>query len=107
MTTRPKKPFVPREQHDTLRHTIVALIEKEPLSPLEISERAGIPEKEVYDHLEHVRTTLRSHGVRLAVVPPLCRTCGFEFRKRERLKRPGKCPVCSGEQIDAPLFSIG
>ena len=106
MTTKPKKPFIPREQHDTLRHGIVELLEKETLSALEISEQAGIPEKDVYDHLEHIRMALHRRGGRLVVTPPLCRKCGFEYSKRERLTRPGKCPVCKGEQIAPPLFSV-
>jgi hypothetical protein len=32
--------------------------------------------------------------------------CGFIFRKRDRLKKPGRCPVCHGEHIQDPLFSI-
>ena len=106
MTTKPKKPFVPPERVDTLRHDIMALLEKETLSALDLSAHTGIPEKEVYDHLEHIRTALRKRGGRLLVTPPVCRKCGFEFRKRERLKKPGKCPMCDGEQIDPPLFSI-
>ena len=107
MTTKPKKPFIPAEKHDTLRHEIATLIAKETLSARDISAQVGIPEKEVYDHLEHIRTALHKRGGRFLVTPPLCRKCGFEFRKRERLKKPGKCPACQGEQIDSPLFFIG
>jgi len=107
MTTKPKKPSIPVEKQDTLRHEILALITEEALSALDISAQVGIPEKDVYDHLEHIRTALHKRGGRFLVTHPLCRRCGFVFRKRERLKKPGKCPVCSGEQIDSPLFFIG
>ena len=106
MTTRPKKPFIPVEKLDTLRHEIVALIGKETLSARDISAQVRIPEKDVYDHLEHIRTALHKSGARLLVTPAVCRKCGFEFRKRERLRKPGKCPVCQGEQIESPLFSV-
>ena len=107
MTTRPKKPFIPKEQHDTLRHEIVALLEEKTLSARDISGEVRIAEKEVLEHLEHIRTALHKSGGRLLITPAVCRKCGFQFKKRERLNKPGKCPVCQGEQIDPPLFAIG
>ena len=107
MTTRPKKPTVPKEQHDTLRHGIVSLLAEKTLSARDISGELRIAEKEVLEHLEHIRTALHAHGERLLITPAVCRKCGFEFRKRERLTKPGRCPVCQGEQIEPPLFSIG
>ncbi len=76
------------------------------LTAKDISGKVGISEKEVYDHLEHIRKSLGGiHGL-LAIFPSECRKCGFEFRKRERLRKPGKCPVCHGEAIKPPAFSI-
>ncbi len=107
MTTRPKKPFIPKEQHDTLRHVIAVLLAEKTLSARDISEEVRISEKEVLEHLEHIRAALHARGERLVVTPAVCKRCGFEFRKRERLKKPGRCPVCQGEQIEPPLFSVG
>ncbi|MCM2359254.1 MAG: transcriptional regulator [Geobacteraceae bacterium] len=107
MTTRPKKPFIPAEQHDTLRHQIIALLERETLSARDISGEVRITEKEVLVHLEHVRTATHGKGLHLIITPAVCRKCGFRFKKRERLNKPGKCPVCQGEQIEPPLFAIG
>jgi predicted Zn-ribbon and HTH transcriptional regulator len=28
------------------------------------------------------------------------------FRKRDRLKAPGRCPVCKGESISDPSFRV-
>lgn len=106
MVMKPKKPFIPPEKQDTLRHEIIAIISAETLSAHDLSARIHIPEKAVYEHLEHIRTALRTGGRRLQVTPPVCRKCGFVFRKRERLKKPGRCPVCQGEQIDSPLFHL-
>jgi hypothetical protein len=39
-------------------------------------------------------------------MPAVCKKCGFVFAKREKLKRPGKCPVCRGESIREPRFTI-
>ena len=99
-----KEPFVPAEQHDTLRHGIVSLLDGDELTAREISEALGICEKEVYGHLEHIR--LHKRDLHLLITPAVCRKCGFVFRKRERLKKPGRCPVCRGELISEPLFSI-
>jgi predicted Zn-ribbon and HTH transcriptional regulator len=103
---KPKTPPVPLEQHATIRRRIIDRLSGAPLTAREISADIGIPEKEVCRHLEHIRRSLHQEGERLAVTPPACKKCGFVFRKRERLRRPGKCPVCRGESISEPLFAI-
>src|SRR6266567_2030814 len=62
MTTRPKKPFIPKEQHDTLRHEIIALLAEKTLSARDISGEVRIAEKEVLEHLAHIRTALHARG---------------------------------------------
>lgn len=106
MTTRPKKPAIPPERPDTLRHEIVALLRQGALSARDISGEVRIAEKEVLEHLEHIRTALHKGGGHFHMTPAVCRKCGFVFQKRERLGKPGKCPVCQGEQIEPPLFAI-
>jgi hypothetical protein len=103
MRIRPKQPFVPADRADTLRHEIAAVLSEESLSAREISERVGIQEKEVLEHLEHIK--LARHAG-LVMEPALCMACGFSFKKRERLKGPGRCPVCRSEHIAEPRFSL-
>jgi len=107
MKSRPKKPTVPSEKDDTVRHAIMTLLSDETVTALDISREVRIPEREVSGHLEHIRRTLRTTGLRLHVVPAECGECGFVFHKRERLTKPGKCPVCRSGHISEPLFSIG
>lgn len=102
----PKPPTVPREQRETVRRQVMDLLGERPLSAREISMAVGIAEKEVYPHLEHIRHTLQQERHRLLVTPAACKRCGFVFRKRERLTRPGKCPLCRSEAIAEPLFVI-
>lgn len=99
----PKQPPIPSERHDTVRREIVSLLRAGALSAKEISPEVSASEKEVYEHLEHIRMKKELH---LNVTPAACRKCGYEFIKRERLKKPGRCPVCKGESITEPLFSI-
>lgn len=98
----------PRETSETVRQRITALLEEEgrPMSAYEISGLAGIPEKEVYGHLEHIQKSLNKSDRRFVVTPAGCKSCGFVFKKRGRLKKPGRCPMCKGESIDEPFFSI-
>lgn len=103
---KPKLPPVPAEQHATLRQRIIESLTGVPLSAREISTEIGVPEKEIYRHLEHIRRSLQKENGHLKVTPATCKKCGFVFRKRERLHRPGKCPVCRGESITEPLFTI-
>jgi predicted Zn-ribbon and HTH transcriptional regulator len=103
---RPKKPFIPQERQETVRQLIITKLQGNTLSAKDLSARVSASEKEVYAHLEHIQKTLNKKELRLLIIPPQCRKCGFEFKKRERLKKPGKCPVCHGESIRHPLFSV-
>ena len=101
-----KKPPVPPVRGATVRRQIEDLLHGLPQSALEISAAVGIPEKEVSFHLEHLRRSLRGGAERLKVVPAACKGCGFLFSKRQRLDRPARCPVCRGQSIAVPRFSI-
>lgn len=106
MKAKSKQVFIPQEREDTIRHKIISMLGVRPVSAKEISAEVKIPEKEVYEHLDHIRKTVSQSGHNLVIAPSECNQCGFVFRKRDRFKKPGKCPVCSGESISAPLFSI-
>ncbi len=103
---KPEVPPPPRPEEQTVRRRLLELLAGESLSAREISQALSIPEKEVAPHLEHLRRTLHPGEQRLEVTPALCRKCGFSFAKRERLRRPSKCPVCRSESIEAPRFAV-
>lgn len=97
-------PFIPAGRGETLRRDMVSLLaEEEPQSVRDLSQRLGIADSEVLDHLEHLRLALRAA---LVISPASCLACGFVFTKRERLKGPGRCPVCRSERIAEPRFSL-
>ncbi|MBI4689740.1 MAG: transcriptional regulator [Nitrospirae bacterium] len=101
-----KEPSIPAERSETIRQKIISVLEGQTLSAKDISGHVGISEKEVYGHLEHIRRTMNRKDHDLNITPAECRKCGFVFRKRERLKKPGKCPVCRNDLIQEPFFSI-
>lgn len=89
-----------------MRRRILSLLSERSLTARQISAQIGIPEKEVYAHLPHVRKSAERSGGRFRVTPAECNRCGYSFRKRDRPERPGRCPICRGESITEPLFAI-
>jgi len=107
MREQTKKPRVPQAMHDTVRQEIIAELLEGPCSARDVSAAVGIPERDVCGHLEHIRRTIVSSGRHLIIMPAECKKCGFVFSKREKLRRPGKCPLCKAESISEPRFMIG
>ncbi|MGD0887106.1 MAG: transcriptional regulator [Thermodesulfovibrionales bacterium] len=105
LVNKPREPVIPRERHETLRKEIIAILVGRTLSVKEISAEVRVSEKEVYEHLEHIRRT-QKRGHDLVITPAECRKCGFVFKKREKLQKPGRCPLCRNESIQEPVFSI-
>ena len=104
MPSRP--PSILPEERETARSRIRSLLEEGPHTAKALSFAARLPEKDIESHLERLRKSLHAEGRRLAQIPAECRGCGFVFRKRGRLKSPGRCPVCKGESISDPSFRI-
>lgn len=91
----------------TIRQQIAEALKGGMLTAKDISKAVGIKEKDVLEHLPHVsRSISQDSGYRLVVEPSLCLSCGFVFRKRERLKTPSRCPVCRSEEITEMRFGI-
>ena len=103
---KPKEPFVPAERHETIRKEILSLLLDQTLSAKDISAEVHISEKDVYEHLEHIARSTHKTGHHLTVIPAECLKCGFVFRKRERLNKPGRCPLCHEEKIQEPIFAM-
>ena len=102
-----REPIVPQERKGTVRQEIITLLEENiSLTAKDISAEVRIAEKEVYGHLEHIQKSLNKSGRHLHVTPAECLKCGFVFTKRDRLKTPGRCPVCHEEHIQEALFSL-
>jgi predicted Zn-ribbon and HTH transcriptional regulator len=96
----------PEIQPRTIRQRIIDLLEQEEVTAREISQRIGIREKEVYDHLTHISRTMSARGKRLRVPPFSCLACGYVFKERDRFTRPGRCPRCKGTRIQVPVYRL-
>jgi predicted Zn-ribbon and HTH transcriptional regulator len=96
-------------RQETLRRQIIAALQGQTISARDLSVRLSLSEREVYEHLEHIHRSTRGRQhrqPRLVVTAAQCNACGFVFSKRERVTKPGKCPVCRGTSIREPLFSL-
>ena len=83
----------------SVRQQIMALLREEEMNAMEISQAVSVGEKEVAFHLEHIIRTLDKKGEKLIVDPYTCLGCGYSFKDRKSLKRPGRCPRCKGSHI--------
>lgn len=90
----------------TLRQQIIARLGEASMTIRELSRELRLSESEILKHLPHIAKTLSANGRRLGMEPPVCLSCGFRFRKREKLSAPSRCPLCKGEHIAEPRFSI-
>ncbi len=97
--------FVAASNMLTVRQAIKGLLLQRPFSALQLSQQLAIPEKEVLHHLNHL---LRSPGpgCRFEIIPAVCKSCGFTFKKRSRLTSPSRCPLCRSESIRRPRFGL-
>jgi transcriptional regulator len=99
-------PPVPGERQQTLRAALRRELSSGPLTARELSQRVRLPEKEIAAHLEHLDRTLRREGSKLKVQPATCLSCGFTFKERRKLTRPGACPECRSTRIEPPAFHV-
>ena len=104
MKRRMERGPVPRDE--TIRRQIIEHLKDGEFSARQLSGDLGVQEKEIYDHLEHIRRTMHRGDQMLVMIPPECRKCGFIFVKLERFRRPGKCPRCKEESVHEPLFTV-
>jgi len=90
----------------TIRQQMTALLSHEQHSALGLSAALKIREKEVYDHLSHIRRSLASQKMKLHIQPARCLECRYVFDNRARLTKPGKCPRCKGTHIEDPKYRV-
>lgn len=90
----------------TIRQQMTVLLEQQSLGVRDLSQQLGISEKDVYEHLEHIRRSVLNRGKRIETTPCECLSCGYVFTDRSRVKKPGRCPKCRQSHIQGPAFHI-
>lgn len=106
MSAHDKAPRPPSDRTETVREALRRVLFEGAANAKDLSGMIGIREKDVPEHLEHLQKSLAREGLQLRVTPSSCISCGFVFKDRKRLTRPGSCPECRGTRIDPPLFQI-
>lgn len=95
------KEAIPQERHETVRQEIVRLLSGRKLSASLLSQRVRKSEKEIYSHLDQIKKS-----VDLMIISAECGQCGYQFKNREKTRKPGKCPHCKSSHIEQPQFYI-
>lgn len=100
------KPYLLLAKEETPRESLLRTLDSSPVTARDLSRDVGLSEKDVFHHLSHLKKTLKAQNRQLVVQPAVCLDCQYIFQKRERLTRPGKCPVCRSTHLSEPLFSL-
>ncbi|MBI5579164.1 MAG: ArsR family transcriptional regulator [Deltaproteobacteria bacterium] len=93
------------ESH-TIRQGIISLLSEQELDARDLSQELGLKEKDIYEHLAHVARSVAASRGRFVVTPSQCLLCGYVFKDRRRLTRPGRCPQCRRSKLQNPSFRI-
>jgi predicted Zn-ribbon and HTH transcriptional regulator len=96
----------PKPRGATARQALLEALRAGPRTARELSAEVSLPEREVVEHLEHLQRSLARSELELCIEPPRCVSCGFGFKKRDRLGRPSRCPRCRSERLDVPRFWV-
>lgn len=94
------------EMQETFRQQLIQLLESEAFTIRDLSQALKVGEKEIYAHLTHIQRSVKSRKKELVLSPYHCLSCNFEFKDRQRLTRPGRCPKCKESRIAPATFRI-
>ncbi len=89
----------------SIRRAMLERLRTHPATLRDLARELGLGERDVAEHLEHARRSLPSTE-ELSESPAACLSCGFGFRKRDRLTTPGRCPRCRSERIRPAQFRV-
>ena len=95
-----------KEEFKTVRRAIIEELIDGIKTARELSQSLRISEKEVLTHLGHIEQSAKQKGYKFVIKPSECMSCGFVFQKRERTRKPGRCPKCKKEFITSPGFGL-
>lgn len=99
MVEKRRQAFVPEQRSRTIRQDILENLTIREQTAKDLSKSVRKSEKEVYDHLEHLK-----NAGDIRVIPAKCSDCDYVFEERTKAKKPTKCPRCKSTAIEPPKF---
>ena len=87
------------------RKNLIDILQAQPISLHELAAMLEEKPKDLEDDLQHLFRSLSSEPLSPVISPATCHKCGFVFHK-DKLHKPGKCPLCKGTWITDPLISL-
>lgn len=90
----------------TIRQQMLDLLCQEEMDIRGLSQALKITEKEVLGHLDHIARSVKVINKSLVITPYKCLVCGFEFKNRQRVRRPSRCPQCRRSHLSPAFFQI-
>jgi hypothetical protein len=89
----------------TRREEIIDLLQKEEMTTEQLAHRFQTRKKSILSDLTHIRKSLKSKNLCLAMKMPRCNHCGYEFTLHT-VKEPSKCPHCKSTWIEPPTYKV-
>lgn len=90
----------------TIRQRMITELRRQEMDLGQLAEMVALTEKEALSHLPHVQKSVAAQGGRLSIKPARCDGCGYEFRSRQRISPPGRCPQCKQSRISGPWYGV-
>lgn len=87
------------------RKDLIDILKAQSISLHELAVMLEEKPRDLEDDLQHLFRSLRSEPLSPVITPAICRKCGFVFHK-DKLHRPGKCPMCKGDWLTDPLIRL-
>ncbi len=88
----------------TRRQQIIEILQQNRQSAQQLANYFQTELKDVIEDLQHIGKSIKPRKLKTA--PAYCRKCNFVFKERRRISRPGRCPRCKSEWIEAQMFFI-
>jgi predicted Zn-ribbon and HTH transcriptional regulator len=84
---------------------LIDLLHDNPMSVAQIARIMRQSPGNVARDLEHLLLSLKHTEYSAAILPAICRQCGFEFVEH-KLRRPSRCPACHSHCLTEPRVSL-
>ena len=88
----------------TRRQEIIQILQESKQSAQQLANYFQTTLKEIVEDLEHIGKSIKPK--KLKIDAAYCKKCNFVFKERSKVSKPGKCPRCRSEWIEAQMFSI-